>query len=151
MLNTYQGMEVQLQAFLTSALCGGEWSTSYSFTLSPGERTPITHCMSWLNPELAWTLWRREKSVPLPEIEPSFLGCPTHYTECAIPFLPKQLIQMYSAYIFCCHWYYMPLYQKYSNIFQRYVAISKVHTATITMVEITKLCQLIQELQYEQK
>jgi hypothetical protein len=36
-------VEVQLHAFLTSALDGGEWSTSRPDRFTPGERAPGTH------------------------------------------------------------------------------------------------------------
>jgi len=39
-MKTYMGMEVQLHAFLTSALDGYEWSTSCPSHLTPGERAP---------------------------------------------------------------------------------------------------------------
>jgi hypothetical protein len=39
-MNTYWGVELQLHAFVTSVLDGGEWSAS-----RPGERAPGTHCV----------------------------------------------------------------------------------------------------------
>jgi hypothetical protein len=53
--------------FLTSALDGGEWSTSRSGCFAPGERTAVTIGweICWL-PEpvwTVWTLWGREKSL----------------------------------------------------------------------------------------
>jgi hypothetical protein len=38
------GMEVQLHAFLTSALNGGEWSTSHPGRFTPGEIVSCNHC-----------------------------------------------------------------------------------------------------------
>jgi hypothetical protein len=38
-------MEVQLQAFLTSALDGGEYSASRSSRSTPRERASGTHCI----------------------------------------------------------------------------------------------------------
>jgi len=39
----YCGVEVEIYAFLTSALDGGEWLGSYSGHFTPGVRTPGTH------------------------------------------------------------------------------------------------------------
>jgi hypothetical protein len=44
-MKTYRGMEVQLHAFLTSALHGGEWSASRPGRFTFGERASVTH---WL-------------------------------------------------------------------------------------------------------
>jgi len=35
------GLEVQLNAFLTSALDGGEWSASFPGRFTPGGKTPV--------------------------------------------------------------------------------------------------------------
>jgi hypothetical protein len=40
-MKTYWGVEVYLDAFLTSALDGGEWSTSLPGRFTPRERAPI--------------------------------------------------------------------------------------------------------------
>jgi len=42
-VKTYGGMEVQLHAFLTSALDGGEWSASRAGYFTPMERVPGTN------------------------------------------------------------------------------------------------------------
>jgi hypothetical protein len=39
----YWGAEVQLHAFLTSAIDGGEWSASRPYRFTPTERAPGTH------------------------------------------------------------------------------------------------------------
>jgi hypothetical protein len=44
-MKTIGGVEVQLHAFLTSALDGGEWSASHPGCFTPGERAPGTHCI----------------------------------------------------------------------------------------------------------
>jgi hypothetical protein len=44
-------MEVQLHAFLISALNGGEWSASHPGRFTPRERAPGTHCIGgWVGP-----------------------------------------------------------------------------------------------------
>jgi hypothetical protein len=47
------GGEVQLHALLTSALDGGEWSTSLPCHFTPWEITPGTHSLgSWVGPRV---------------------------------------------------------------------------------------------------
>jgi hypothetical protein len=61
-------VEVQLRAFLTSALGGGEWSA-----LPPGKELPVP--IGWeagWAPEPAWTRWGREKN-PITELCAWFL------------------------------------------------------------------------------
>jgi hypothetical protein len=50
-MNTYGGVDVQIQVFLTSALVGGEWSASRPCCFTPGERAPGTHGTGgWVDP-----------------------------------------------------------------------------------------------------
>jgi hypothetical protein len=42
-MNTYGGVDVQIQVFLTSAVDGGEWSLSGSDRFIPGEKAPGIH------------------------------------------------------------------------------------------------------------
>jgi hypothetical protein len=50
-MKTYWGVEVELHAFLTSALDGDEWSTSRPGRFTPRERAPRTHWIGcWVGP-----------------------------------------------------------------------------------------------------
>jgi hypothetical protein len=42
-MKMYWGVEVQLHAFLSSVLYGGEWSASRPGRFTPRERAPCTH------------------------------------------------------------------------------------------------------------
>jgi hypothetical protein len=42
-MNAYAAVYVYSHIFLTSALAGGEWSTSRAGRFTPGERAPSTH------------------------------------------------------------------------------------------------------------
>jgi len=42
-MKTYGGVELWLYAFITSALDGGEWSSSRPGRFTPGLRAPATH------------------------------------------------------------------------------------------------------------
>jgi hypothetical protein len=44
-MKTYGGVEVQLHAFLSTELGGGEWSASFPGCSTPGVRTPRIHWM----------------------------------------------------------------------------------------------------------
>jgi hypothetical protein len=45
------GVDVQIHIFLTSALVGGEWSTSHPGCFTPKQRAPGTHCIGgWVGP-----------------------------------------------------------------------------------------------------
>jgi hypothetical protein len=51
-MNTYGGVEVKLQAFLTSALDGGEWLASRPGRFDPGEMVRGTHWIGgWGGPQ----------------------------------------------------------------------------------------------------
>jgi hypothetical protein len=42
-MKAYRGENVQIHAFLSSALDGGEWSASHSGCFTPKERAPGSH------------------------------------------------------------------------------------------------------------
>jgi hypothetical protein len=50
-MKTYEGVETQLYAFLTSALDGGEWSASRPGGFTPGEKAPVP-----IGEEAVWVL-----------------------------------------------------------------------------------------------
>jgi hypothetical protein len=79
-LKTYGRVEVQLHAFLTSALDGGEWSRSRPGRFIPGERaSDINWIGVWVSPRSSLERWRAEKfSVPDRKRTPVFQ--PSHYT-----------------------------------------------------------------------
>jgi hypothetical protein len=67
-MKTYWGVEVELHAFLTSVLGGGEWSASCS-----GRFIPCTHYMGgWVESSAVMDVVAKRKivSVPLSEVEP---------------------------------------------------------------------------------
>jgi len=50
-MKTYWGVEVEFQAFLTSAQDGDEWSASSPDPFTPRERAPGTHWIGgWVGP-----------------------------------------------------------------------------------------------------
>jgi len=50
-MKTHSGVKVQIHAFLTSALAGGEWSASCPDRFTPEERTHNYHCIGgWVGP-----------------------------------------------------------------------------------------------------
>jgi len=50
-MKVYWGVKIQLRAFLTSALDGGEWSASRSGSFTPKESAPGTHWIGgWVGP-----------------------------------------------------------------------------------------------------
>jgi hypothetical protein len=50
-MKAYGEVDVYIHIFLTSALVGGEWSTSRPVRFTPRERAPGTHCIGgWVDP-----------------------------------------------------------------------------------------------------
>jgi hypothetical protein len=72
-METYVEMEVQLHAFLTSSLDGGEWWVSHSSRFTSRRQYPNAH---WIADQegaksgLNAVAKRKKKSMPLPRIEP---------------------------------------------------------------------------------
>jgi hypothetical protein len=68
-MEAYWGVEVQLHTFLTSALDGGEWSTSRLGCFDPRERAPGTHWIgSWVGPRAGLDAVEKGK-IPSPRQE----------------------------------------------------------------------------------
>jgi hypothetical protein len=50
-MKAYEGVDLQIHIFLTSAIVGGEWSASHRGRFTPGEGAPGTHWIGgWVNP-----------------------------------------------------------------------------------------------------
>jgi hypothetical protein len=71
-MKAYWGMEVQLHAFLTSALDEGEWSASRPGRFTPRERALGTHWIGgWLGPRAVLdAVVNRKIPSPLQESNP---------------------------------------------------------------------------------
>jgi hypothetical protein len=68
-MKTYWGVEVYLHAFLTSALDGGEWSTSRPGLFNPREKEPDTHWIGgWVGPRAVLDVVVKRK-IPNPRRE----------------------------------------------------------------------------------
>jgi hypothetical protein len=51
-MKVYEGVDVEIPVFLTSALVGGEWSASLLCRFTPGERVSDTHWIGgWVDPK----------------------------------------------------------------------------------------------------
>jgi len=73
-MQAFREVEVQLHTHtlnLSTTVNGHEWSASCQATPMPTEQEA-----RW-EPELAWSLWSKEKSLPLPAIKVSCLSCQT--------------------------------------------------------------------------
>jgi len=69
-MNTHVGVEVQLHAFSTSALDGGEWSASFSSCFTPRESNSGTHWIEgWVGPRFNLKAVVK-RSLPLLEMNP---------------------------------------------------------------------------------
>jgi hypothetical protein len=73
-MKTYWGVEVYFQAFLTSALDGGEWSASRPGRFTPRERTARIHWIGgWVGPRAVLDAVV-ERKIPSPRQEWKIMG-----------------------------------------------------------------------------
>jgi hypothetical protein len=71
------GVDVQIQIFLTSALVGGEWSTSRPGHFTPREIGPGTHWIGvWVDLRAGLDDLEKRKFLTLPGLELRPLGHP---------------------------------------------------------------------------
>jgi hypothetical protein len=77
-MQAYEGVDVQIHIFLTSALVGGEWSTSRLGRFTPGERAPAgTHWIGgWVDLRDGLDDLQKRKFLTLPGLELQPLGRP---------------------------------------------------------------------------
>jgi hypothetical protein len=69
-MKAYEGVEVQIHGFLTSALVGGEWSASRPCRFTPGERVSGTHWIGgWVRPRAGLGGKEKLKFFTLPGLE----------------------------------------------------------------------------------
>jgi hypothetical protein len=69
-MKTYEGVDVSVHVFLTSALVGGEWSDSRSHHFTY-EKTPRTNWLRrWLCPRASLNFVKTRKILPLLIFEP---------------------------------------------------------------------------------
>jgi hypothetical protein len=76
-MKAYRGVDVYIHIFLTSALVGGEWSTSRLGRFTPGERAPGTHWIGgWVDPRAGLDDLEMRKFLTLQGLELRPLGRP---------------------------------------------------------------------------
>jgi hypothetical protein len=74
-METYEGVDVYIHVFLTSALDGGKWSASLRSCLIPGERAPHTHWIGgWVGPRAGQGDVEERKFLTLRELKLRDLG-----------------------------------------------------------------------------
>jgi hypothetical protein len=75
----YGVVGVQSHVFLSSALAGGEWSTSRSWCVTPRERAPSTHWIGgWVDSRTGLDDMEKLKFLILPGLKHWSLGWPAH-------------------------------------------------------------------------
>jgi hypothetical protein len=69
-MKVYAGVDVWIYIFLTSALAGGEWSSSRPGRFTPEERAPGTHWIGgWMDPRAGLDDVEKRKFLTLPGLE----------------------------------------------------------------------------------
>jgi hypothetical protein len=69
-MKAYEGVDVLIHIFLTSALAGGEWSASRIGRFNPGERALGTHWIEgWVGSRAGLEDMERRKCLTLPGLE----------------------------------------------------------------------------------
>jgi hypothetical protein len=70
-------MDVQIHIFLTSAIVGGEWSTSRPSLFTPAEKAAVTHWVGGcVDPRIGRDDVEKRKFLILPRLEFQPLGRP---------------------------------------------------------------------------
>jgi hypothetical protein len=76
-MKAYEGADVQIHIFLTSALVGGEWSDSRPGYFTPEERAPGTHWIGGcVDPRADLDNVEKRKFLTLPRLQLQPLGRP---------------------------------------------------------------------------
>jgi hypothetical protein len=76
-MKAYGRVDVKIDIFLTSALVGGEWSTSRPGRFAPWERAPGTHWIGgWVDLRAGLDDVEKRKFLTLPGLELRPLGRP---------------------------------------------------------------------------
>jgi hypothetical protein len=86
-MKAYGGVDVQIHAFLTSVLVGGEPAASLPGHLTPGERAPGTNWIGgWVGSRTGLDDIEKRENVPLASNSDPLLVQPvdSRYTDCAI-------------------------------------------------------------------
>jgi hypothetical protein len=78
-METYGGVDVWTNVFLTSALVWSEWSVSRPGRFTPGERATVTHRIGcWVCPRAGLDDMEKLKFLTIPAFELQSPGRPTH-------------------------------------------------------------------------
>jgi hypothetical protein len=90
------GVDVEIHIFLTSALVGGEWSTSRPVRFNSRERAPGTHWMrGWVDLRAGLDDLEKRKLLILPGLELRPLGQPVAIPT---PFEKDVYVQIFSKF-----------------------------------------------------
>jgi hypothetical protein len=78
-MKAYGVVDAYIHIFFTSALAGGEWSTSRPGRFTPGARAPDTHCIGgWVDPRASLDDVENRKFLILQGLKLRPLGSPAH-------------------------------------------------------------------------